>query len=161
MAAENGQYPKAEIFGGYQYSHLEGGLNANGFDFAVNGNLNSYFGVTADFGAGFNSQTDPISGGSISLRNYTYTFGPQLSLRANKAYTPFVHVLLGGDHASASAAGVTATGNGFALLAGGGADFNINKNFAVRGAADWMSFHNNGASSSKNVRMLMGVVIRY
>ena len=40
--------------------------------------------------------------GGVSIHNYTYTFGPQLSLRANKAYTPFVHVLIGGDHASAS-----------------------------------------------------------
>ncbi|HLZ40375.1 MAG TPA: outer membrane beta-barrel protein [Candidatus Sulfotelmatobacter sp.] len=155
MAAETESYPKAEIFGGYQYSHLEGGINANGFDFAATGNFNNYFGITADLGSSFTTQS------GVSLHNYSYTFGPQLALRANKAYTPFVHVLLGGDHASASAAGVTATGNGFALLAGGGADFNINKNFAFRGAADWMSFHNNGASSSKNVRMLMGVVIRY
>src|ERR1051326_1773468 len=161
MAAENGQYPKAEIFGGYQYSHLEGGLNANGFDFAVNGNLNSYFGVTADFGAGFNSQTDPISGGSISLRNYTYTFGPQLSLRANKAYTPFVHVLIGGDRASASESGVSVSNSGLAMLAGGGADFNFSQHMAFRGGADWMLLHSNGTSSSKNVRMLMGIVFRY
>jgi len=161
MAAENGQYPKAEIFGGYQYSHLEGGLNANGFDFAVNGNLNSYFGVTADFGAGFNSQTDPISGGSISLRNYTYTFGPQLSLRDNKAYTPFVHVLIGGDRASASESGVSVSNSGLAVLAGGGADFNFSQHMAFRGGADWLMLHNSGVTNSKNMRMLTGIVFKF
>jgi hypothetical protein len=155
MAAESGNYPKAEIFGGYQYSHLEGGINANGFDFAATGNFNNYFGITADLGSAFTTQS------GVSLHNYTYTFGPQLSLRANKAYTPFVHVLIGGDHASASAGGVSVTGSGFAMLAGGGADFNFNKYMSFRGAADWMTLHNNGTSSSKNVRMLMGVVIRY
>ena len=155
MAAENESYPKAEIFGGYQYSHLEGGINANGFDFAATGNFNNYFGITADLGSSFTTQS------GVSLHNYTYTFGPQLALRANKGFTPFVHVLLGGDHASASVAGASATGNGFALLAGGGADFNVNKWMAVRGGADWMSFNNSGTSSSKNVRMLMGVVIKY
>lgn len=156
MAADNGNgYPKAEIFGGYQYSHLEGGFNANGFDFAATGNFNNYFGITADLGSSFNTES------GVSVHNYTYTFGPQLALRANKAYTPFVHVLLGGDHASASFAGVTATGNGFALLAGGGADFNFNKYMSFRAGADWMNFRNNSVSSSKNVRMLMGVVIKY
>src|SRR5436305_14867 len=105
MAAETGSYPKSEFFGGYQYSHLEGGVNANGFDLSYNGNFNNYFGITADLGSAFTTQS------GVSIHNYTYTFGPQLSLRANKAYTPFVHVLIGGDHASASFAGVTATCN--------------------------------------------------
>jgi hypothetical protein len=154
MAAEP-DYPKGEFFGGYQYSHLEGGVNANGFDFAVNGNFNSYFGITADLGSAFTTQN------GVSFHNYTYTFGPQLSLRAHRAYTPFVHALLGGDHASATVAGASATGNGFALLGGGGVDFNFNKYMAFRGGADWMWMHSNGTSSSKNVRMLMGVVFRY
>ena len=93
-------YPKAEVFGGYQYFlSLGGGVRTNGFDFDLNGNFNNYFGITADFG----TVTHDSEG--VSLHNYTYTFGPVLSLRANKAYTPFVHALIGGDHASASLAG--------------------------------------------------------
>jgi hypothetical protein len=156
MAAESGNnYPKAEFFGGYQYSHLEGGINGNGFAFSGTGNFNNYFGITADLGSSFTT----VSG--VSLHNYTYTFGPQLSLRANKGYTPFVHVLIGGDRATASVTGSSASANGFAMLAGGGADFNFSRNFAFRGGADWMTVHSNGASSSKNVRMLMGIVIKY
>ncbi len=161
MAAESGSYPKAEIFGGYQYSHLEGGFNANGFDFSVNGNFNNYFGVTADFGAAFNSQTDPVTGGNIALHNLTYTFGPQISMRANKGYTPFVHLLIGGDRATATEAGASVSANGFAMLAGGGADFNFSQHMAFRGGADWMILHSNGTSSSKNIRMLAGIVFRY
>jgi outer membrane protein with beta-barrel domain len=155
MAAEPDNYPKAEIFGGYQYSHLSGGFNANGFDFSYTGNFNDHFGIAADFGTAFNSQA------GVNYSNYTYTFGPQLSLRANKGYTPFVHALIGGDHASASAGGVSVTGNGFALLAGGGADFNFNRHMAFRGGADWMMLHSNGNTSGKNVRLLMGLVFRY
>jgi len=155
MAAESETYPKAEFFGGYQYSHLEGGVNANGFDFALNGNFNNYFGITADLGSAFTTQS------GVSIHNYTYTFGPQLSLRANKAYTPFVHVLIGGDHASASAGGISVTGNGYAMLAGGGADFNFSQHMAFRGGADWVMLHSNGTTSSKNLRMLMGIVFRY
>ena len=46
MACETDNYPKTEVFGGYQYSHLEGGVNGNGFDFAFNGNFNNYFSVS-------------------------------------------------------------------------------------------------------------------
>jgi len=155
MAAESDNYPKSEIFGGYQYSHLSGGFNSNGFDFSYTGNFDDHFGIVGDFGTAFNSQ------GGVNYSNYTYTFGPQLALRANKAYTPFVHALIGGDHASASVAGVSATGNGFALLAGGGADFNFNRHMAFRGGADWMMLHSNGSTSGKNVRLLMGLVFRY
>jgi hypothetical protein len=155
MAADSGNFPRAEFFGGYQYSHLEGGLNANGFDFSAAGNFNENFGIVGDFGSAFATQD------GVNIHNFTYTFGPQLSLRANKAYTPFVHVLIGGDHASASFEGASGSGNGFALLAGGGADFNFNRYMAFRGAADWTMLHSNGSTSSKNLRLLMGVVFRY
>jgi hypothetical protein len=154
VAAES-DHPKAEFFGGYQYTRLEGGVNANGFDLAFNGNLNDWFGVTADFGSAYKSQD------GVSFNNYTYTFGPQISLRANKAYTPFAHVLIGGDHASASFEGATGSGNGMAVLAGGGVDININKNMSFRGAADWMMLHGNGGTSSKNFRFPVGIVFKF
>ncbi len=154
FAAES-DHPKAEFFGGYQYNRLEGGVNANGFDFSVAGNFNSSFGIVADFGASYISQS------GASVNNYTYTFGPQLSLRANKAYTPFVHALIGGDHASASIAGFSGSGNGMAVFAGGGVDININQYMAFRGGADWMMIHGNGATSSKNFRMPIGIVFKF
>ncbi len=155
MAAESGSYPKAEFFGGYQYSHLEGGVNANGFDLAGTANFNNSFGIAADFGSAFTTQA------GINIHNYTYTFGPQLSLRANKAYTPFVHALIGGDHATASFAGASGSGNGMAFFAGGGVDININQFLAFRGSADWMMLHSNGSTSSKNFRMPIGLVVRF
>ncbi len=156
FAADQPDTPKAEFFGGYQYTHLEGTGGANGFDFAVNGNFNQTFGVTADFAGAYTSQ------GGVSFNNYTYTFGPVMSLRVNKAYTPFVHALIGGDHASASAFGATGTGNGFALLAGGGVDANFSNHMAFRVAqADWMLIHGSGSTSSKNVRISTGLVFRY
>jgi hypothetical protein len=148
-------HPKAEFYGGYQYSHMEGGFNANGFNFGATGNLGSSFGITADFGSSFNTTN------GVSLKNYTYTFGPQLALRANKAYTPFVHALVGGDHASASLGGVSVTGNGMALLAGGGVDINFNRYMAFRASGDWMMLHSNGSTSSKNFRMPVGIVFKF
>ena len=155
MAAEHDSYPKAEVFGGYQFSHLDGGLNANGWDFSANGNFNDHLGIAGDFGASYKTQN------GVSFHNYTYTFGPVLSLRANKGYTPFVHALIGGDHATTSVAGASGSGNGFALLAGGGVDFNINHALAFRGAADWMMLHSSGSTSGKNLRIVSGLVFRF
>ena len=50
VAAES-DHPKAEFFGGYQYTRLEGGVNANGFNLGATANLNNYFGITADLGS--------------------------------------------------------------------------------------------------------------
>jgi len=155
LSAAAADYPKAEIFGGYQFTRLEGGVNANGFNVAVNGNFSEWFGITGDIGAAFKSE------GGVNFSNYTYTFGPVLSLRANKSYTPFVHALVGGDHASASGFG-SGTGNGMALMAGGGVDVNFNKIMAFRIAqADWMLVHGNGGTSSKNFRYSAGLVLKF
>ena len=132
-----------------------GWRQGNGFDFALNGNFNNYLGITADLGSGFTTQS------GVSIHNYTYTFGPQLSLRANKAYTPFVHFLIGGDHASASFGGVSATGNGWATMIGGGADFNFSQHMAFRGGADWSDACTTAATNGKNIRMLTGIVFSY
>lgn len=150
------EYPKAEVFGGYQFTHLNGGINANGFNFAVNGNINEWLGITGDFGSAYKTQN------GVSLNNYTYTFGPVLTLRSARSYTPFVHALIGGDHASAGISGFSASSNGFAMMAGGGVDFKISQHLAFRGAqADWLLVHGSGNTSSKNVRISTGVLFRF
>lgn len=154
MAAEP-DYPKAEFFGGYQYSHLWSGMSGSGFDLGYNGNFNRHIGIAADFGSAYNKQN------GVSYSNYTYTFGPVLSLR-HKGYTPYMHALFGGDHESASLGNVSASLNGFALMAGGGVDFNLNRHFALRAAqADWLMVHNSRGTGYKNVRLVTGLVFRY
>jgi len=156
MAAE-GSYPKSEVFVGYQYTRLEGGINANGFNFAANGNFNEWFGITGDFSAAYKTEN------GVSLHNYTYTFGPVISLRANKGFTPFAHALIGGDHTSLSATGFgSATGNGVAMMAGGGVDFNFSQHISFRAAqADWLLLHSSGSTSSKNARISSGIVFKF
>ncbi len=158
VAAES-DHPKAEFFGGYQYTRasIEGtGINFNGFNFGATGNLNDYFGITADFGASFKSEN------GASLNNYTYTFGPQLALRAHKGYTPFVHALIGGDRLTFGATGFGSdSANGWAVLAGGGVDINMNRYAAVRVGADWMMLHGGGETFSKNFRMPVGIVLKF
>lgn len=148
--------PKAEIFGGYQYTRFDGGANANGWNTTVTGNLNHWFGVAGDFSGAYTSQN------GVSFHNYTYTFGPVVSWRHNERFTPFAHFLAGGFHGSASFNGISGTGNGFAMMFGGGVDVSANQHFALRAIQfDWLSLHANGTSDNNNMRLSTGLLLRY
>jgi hypothetical protein len=156
FAQESGGAPKAEFFGGYQYTRFDGGLNANGWDTALTGNLNRWFGVAADFSGAYKSQN------GVSFNNYTYTFGPVISWRHNETFTPFTHFLAGGVRSSAAFSGLSASGNGFAMMFGGGVDVKASRRLAVRAIQfDWLSLHSNGTSDNNNMRISTGLLFRY
>ncbi len=165
--------PKAEVFGGYQYTRLNnvGGsgvdINANGWDGAVTGYFNKYFGVTGDFSGSYKTFSQTIQGVSVNVpvRIYTYSGGPVIAYREGKI-NPFVHALFGGVHVSAkaSAAGqsVSVSENGFTTMVGGGVDAQLNKAVAVRLAQfDWVYYHISGESFSNNFRLSTGIVFRF
>lgn len=153
-AAVAQDFPKAEIFGGYQYSR-QNSTNLNGWDASLTGNFNRWFGLTGDFSAAYKTQN------SIAFRSYTYTFGPTFASRNNETFTPFGHALFGGFHQSTDFSGSSlGTANGFAMIFGGGVDANITPHIAVRvGQFDFMSFHASGGSS-EIFRYSGGIVIR-
>lgn len=141
-------YPKGELFGGYQFTHLEPNLNANGWNASITGNANRWFGVTADFGGAYKN------GGRI----HTVMAGPVFSLRQSEKVTPFAHVLLGA--AVASGGGTSSTA--FATAVGGGLDVKVNEHVAVRLVqADWLLFRSGGITDKKNARVSAGIVFRF
>jgi outer membrane protein with beta-barrel domain len=158
-AAQESGSSKAEIFGGYQYTKFDGGLNANGFNGAVTGNLNRWLGVTADFSGAYGSQ------GGVDTKTYTYTFGPQVQMSSGKI-TPFAHALFGGAHTSASTnvtgTTVSASTSGFAFMLGGGVDAKMGRSMAFRLIQfDWLSLHANGVSDNNNMRISTGLVLHF
>jgi hypothetical protein len=152
-------YPKAEVFGGYQYLHLGNGadINANGWNASLTGNFTKSFGVTADFSGAYKT----ISG--VDAKVYSYTGGPVVNLNSGGKVNPFVHALFGGAHASASLSGAGSTStNGFTMMFGGGADVKVNQILAVRVIqADWVYYRFSGDSESHNARISAGVVLRF
>ncbi|GAC1433562.1 MAG: hypothetical protein NVS1B11_16430 [Terriglobales bacterium] len=155
-AAAQESAPKGEFFGGYQYTKFDGGTNANGWDTAVTGNVNRWLGVTADFSGAYNSQR------GVSFHDYLYTFGPVVSLRSNKAFTPYAHFLAGGTHASFSGSGFSGSDSGFAMMFGGGVDIAATRHVAIRALQlDWLSLRSNGVSDNNNMRLTTGLVFRY
>ena len=159
MAAD---YPKAEIFGGYQYLRVNDvfstghGINFNGWEASLTGNVNQWLGVTGDFGGAYKS----VSGANLHI--YTYGGGPVINLNHAGVVNPFVHALFGGARLGASASGVGSGGtNGFTMMYGGGADVKMSKMFALRGQVDWQYFRFSGVTFSKNVRLSTGIVFRF
>ncbi len=156
MAAD---YPKALVFGGYQYTRLGGGsgTNVNGWNASLTGNFNDWFGVAGDFSGSYKT----VSG--VSANVYTYSGGPVVALNSGGKVNPFVHALFGGAHLGASISGVGSGGiNGFTMMFGGGADVKLNRLFALRlFQADWVYYRFSGQSESKNARISTGIVLRF
>jgi hypothetical protein len=123
-----------------------GGPNAHGWDAALTGNLNSWFGVTADFSGVYPS----------GFHVTTYTFGPKITA-PTPVIKPFVHALFGGAKFSAFGQSI----NGFNVAIGDGADVGHGP-FAWRVAQfDWLTFRFQGQNSSKNIRVSTGIVFRF
>lgn len=140
-------YPKGELFGGYQFIHVNPDINANGWNASITGNANRWFGVTADFSGAYKN------GGKF----HTLMAGPVFSLRKSDKVTPFAHVLVG---AAVASGGGTATA--FATAVGGGLDVKVNEHVAVRLVqADWLLFHSGGSTDKKNARVSAGIVFRF
>jgi len=156
MAAD---VPKVEVFGGYQFTHVNvdsEGFNFNGWNASLTGNVNKWFGVAADFSGAYKT----IEG--VSVKAHTYTFGPVISLNREGTVNPFVHALFGGARLSASLSGTGGSTNGFAMMMGGGADAKVSEHLAVRVIqADWVYYRFEGIGESKNVRISTGIVFRF
>jgi hypothetical protein len=137
--------PKPEVFGGYQYTRLDG-WNGNGFNGSATMYINRWLGVQGDFSGAY------ATGDSF----LTYTGGPVVSTHKGML-SPFGHALFGGAHAASGGVG----DSGFAMMFGGGLDVG-NKKLAFRVVQmDWMITRFNGFSDKNNVRLSTGALFRF
>jgi opacity protein-like surface antigen len=138
---------KVEIFGGYQFTHLQPAYNASGWNASLTGNFKHVLGITADFSGAYKDRVD----------FHTYAVGPVLSARL-PVVQPFVHALFGGGTRS----GLGDSTTGFTMLVGGGLDVGFRKGIALRLAqVDWISTRFNGTTNNRNVRASAGIVLKF
>lgn len=172
--------PGGELFFGYSYFRFRpdtrvGSVTVDetfnfikGGEASLTGNLNNWFGLTADFGG-----YDLNNVGGVEGRLYTFLFGPTFSMRHRK-FTPFAHTLVGGARVTSSlAVGVVPDQvffnrsfhqNSFAAAAGGGLDWNAGRHVAIRlFQADYVltKFSDNNNDRQNNLRISGGVVFRF
>jgi hypothetical protein len=148
--------PKAELSASYSFLREGGndGVNSNGGSISVAGNLNRWAGLVGDFGA---YHAAPFGAG---LNTYTFLVGPRFTYRKPAGIQPFVQILVGGAHLTASAGGVSDAISGFAYSTGGGVDLGFSKRIAIRPQIDYIGIRSNG-NTLNNVRASVGVVFRF
>jgi len=166
FSQEGVQAPKAEIFGGYQYSHATtgvsglSGFNLNGWNASASGFFSRNLGVTADFSGSYG--TPSLLGVGVKTNLYTFLFGPTVRFPNSSRVTPFVHGLFGGGHFSANVAGISLpTDTGFTWAAGGGFDVALTPHFGVRVAqADFLQSRLFSVTQN-NFRYSAGIVLKF
>ena len=137
---------KVELYGGYQFTHLQPAFNGNGWNASVTGNFKHVLGITGDFSGAYKDH----------LSVYTYTVGPVFTARL-PVVQPFVHALFGGVTASNGA-----STSGFAMLLGGGLDIGLRKGIGFRVIqVDWLNTHVSDVTRNRNMRASAGLVIKF
>jgi hypothetical protein len=165
----SGAPPQLEVSGGYAYTH---GVSDSGLDFNLNGgtvslayNFHNRLAVVGDFGVYRFSDPGP----GLTSTMYTYLVGPRVALRRSRSenrIVPFAQVLLGGGRLNASAGGVDAGENGFAMAVGGGLNVAAGRRFSIRLVeANYLLTrfnHPDGSSATQNnVRISAGIVFHF
>jgi opacity protein-like surface antigen len=184
--------PKAEIFGGYSYQRADAGaglsgIHLNGWNASVTGNINSWFGVTADFSGQYGSTLF-----DTPVNRHSFLFGPRFTYRGGGGkIIPFVHTLFGAVRAHRGVGNAGPLGSPLPLLPpasetafgavwGGGVDYKVNDRVAIRLIqADYTLTRFDEASgivciqslttpcpttqagTQHNVRLSFGVVLRF
>jgi hypothetical protein len=140
--------PQGEVFLGYSYIRSDS-ANLNGWNAAVQGNVNSWFSVVGDFSGHYFPPAN--------LNIHTFTFGPRFTYRGHERVQPFVHALFGG--ARASVLGVSDTA--FAANVGGGVDIKAADWLAIRAIQADALITRFGGTTTADPRLSFGVVFRF
>lgn len=162
---------KVQVYGGYQYTNadfanLADRQSFNGWDSDVAVKVTKHFSAVGDVSGTYKSLKDlskslgaPTELTSLNPRASMYSFlaGPRYTVAPMGRFTPFAQVLLGVDHLAVTAdnvGGLSIGKSSFALAAGVGADYNVNKHFSYRLVkADYMLQHFAGDSSLVDVHI--------
>jgi opacity protein-like surface antigen len=145
-------------------------------------NVSSLFGIAADLGGCKFFGNSYGLGNTINGNQFTYLFGPRITIRTSSGFEPFFEVNFGGDRISlsckssaAQCISVAGTGsyskNAFALTVGGGFQIKVSHKIAIRPIqAEYLytRFGNSCAlavcsnnNNQNSFRLKSGIVIRW
>jgi opacity protein-like surface antigen len=184
------QRPAKQLYGGFAYLRTDDHPGVNAFGWEMSYSEYPYvslgwLGGTIEANGVYAHPALRVAGQLVNglLNNQIYTFmgGPTVTTHALHPlrrfahlprYQTFAHVLLGGVltqvdttgkgtlyFGQASSESKTALG----LAIGGGADFDVNRNFAVRGSADWLrsTFQDQNIDRQNSLRTSVGIVLKF
>jgi opacity protein-like surface antigen len=145
-ALAQNDFPKVETAPAFMYIRTVPPGNAQSVNCAGGGgtiayNLTSMFGLAADLGGckvfGFLPSSSPLSN-KITGNEFTYLFGPRITLRNSSPFRPFFELNFGGARISLSCnnntacSGTSFAKSAFAMTVGGGFDMKLSKKFSLR-----------------------------
>ena len=159
--------PGYELFAGYSYLSLDQGesfnrRSLNGFNASFTGNFNRYFGLTSDFGfhkGKIDAGQNPAGVTETDFHQFTYLFGPQVTMLRNRHATIAVHALFGGAKAKTDFNDVDRTA--FAMDLGGSIDLRVSDHISVRVAQPGLLLTRFNSESQKNFRYSAGLVFNF
>jgi opacity protein-like surface antigen len=160
---------KVDVFVGYSYINANpstpsyDSFHLNGGSVNVAYNFTNWLGAVADFGGYADSNIGRIGASSTVS---SYLFGPRISYRRSRRFTPFGQVLFGAARTNASAFETTSSQNAFAMTVGGGLDYRLADHWKIRPAqVEYLltRFQENtsGNESQNNLRVSAGVVFSF
>jgi hypothetical protein len=154
------EYPRFEIFGGYNFVQLDGGMgNMDGWSASFAGNLNSVFGLKGEV-SGIYGKDKGFS--SLRYRGYSVRAGPQVTGRRGPV-SPFAHALFGVEHLGVGLGfeglHAGASINAFAMALGGGLDWHRGSWGIRLPQVDYFPWRALGGTAH-NVRISGGIVFR-
>jgi opacity protein-like surface antigen len=162
--------PKVDVFAGYSYVRDNPGprsgdsFSLNGGSASVTYHIKDWISGVADFGGYHNGN---ILGTGVDGTLSTYLFGPRISYRSYRHFTPFAEALFGVAHTGASIAGATSgSQNAFAMAIGGGVDYRLTNRFSLRPLqVDYLLTRFSEGSpnnqTQNNLRASTGIVIHF
>jgi hypothetical protein len=171
LPAEAADGTRGEIAAGYSYVYDSDASTSfpAGWFFSAGAHIGDMFAVVGDISGNYKSEsvTSGMTTGTASVKVHTFLAGPRVIGRSGTV-SVFGHVLVG---AATASGGVTASGGGasfsvsasetdFCFLPGGGVDVDLNRNTAVRVAANERFIRSSG-TTSKEFQLQVGLVYRF
>jgi len=154
--------PRLEAFGGFSYlnagtSGLTARQNVAGFEGAVAIHLNEWVAGEANFGGYYKTLTI-LNVGTFGFHDYVAMAGPRFNIRR-----AFFHALVGIDHLAGStnfyAMNTTSSNNALGGAVGGGVQWNVSRQWALRTSADYFLSRFEGLTQN-NFRVTLGIVFQ-
>ena len=137
-------------------SGLASRQNVIGFEGAVSVNATRWLAAEANF-SGYYKTIDIINVATVNFHDYSAMAGPRVYW-----HKAFFHALVGIDHLAGSANFYAATAshdNALAGAAGGGVQWSVTRQFALRTSADYVLSRFGGVAEN-NFRVTMGIVFQ-
>jgi len=126
--------PKVDVFAGYSYVRVNPStagtpnFSLNGAEASLTYHVKDWLSGVADFG-GYTNGSLPVTKAAGTLS--TYLFGPRVSYRSYRRFTPFGEALFGVAHAGGAIAGSPGTHNVLGMAFGVGVNYRLNSRFSL------------------------------